>query len=366
MAAEEPHADIGAPAGHIDDHASIEPATAHSTPFENAASLQPPWLRPTIALMVCAAHVAALFALSHAGPSAPPAEDTIEVNVIAAGDEAAVTTSSSQAAQAAAQSQPDPKPQQTEAPQDPAEPTPPQEAQPIVEQDPPPPPAPDPPKSLNTPPRAATSLEAAPPPPLQDTPPSPPATPPIVAMQDPASEPLPAQQPPTSIEEMQPLPSPPPPDKTRTQPQTRPKTQSRLEPAARPKLHKPDEATSSTSRSEASSTRLASAEGRHVGEATGQPVDAGRSRADYAAQVIAQIEAHRFYPESARARGEQGAVGVSFTIGPSGRVGSAAVVRSSGFAELDGAAREILHSISPPPPPGGSFSANTTIRFHFE
>ena len=90
------------------------------------------------------------------------------------------------------------------------------------------------------------------------------------------------------------------------------------------------------------------------------------SRANYAALVIAQIQAHKFYPDAARAKGEQGAVGVSFTIGPSGRVGSAAVVRSSGFAELDGAAREILHSISPPPPPGGSFSASTTIRFHFE
>jgi periplasmic protein TonB len=82
--------------------------------------------------------------------------------------------------------------------------------------------------------------------------------------------------------------------------------------------------------------------------------------------VIAEIEAHRFYPDSARTRDEQGAVGVSFTIGPNGTVATATVVRSSGFAELDGAAREILHAISPPPPPGGSFSASTTIRFRFE
>jgi hypothetical protein len=50
----------------------------------------------------------------------------------------------------------------------------------------------------------------------------------------------------------------------------------------------------------------------------------------------------------------------------SGRVGSAAIIHSSGFAELDSAAREILRSIAPPPPPVGSFSASTTIRFHFE
>jgi TonB family protein len=59
------------------------------------------------------------------------------------------------------------------------------------------------------------------------------------------------------------------------------------------------------------------------------------SRSNYAALVVAQTQAHRFYPDSARARGEEGAVGVSFTIGPSGSVASAAVVRSSGFAELD-------------------------------
>ena len=82
--------------------------------------------------------------------------------------------------------------------------------------------------------------------------------------------------------------------------------------------------------------------------------------------MVAQIQAHKFYPNSVRSRRDQGRVGVSFTIGPSGRVGSASVVRSSGFAELDSAAREILQSISPPPPPGGSFPASTTIRFHFE
>jgi periplasmic protein TonB len=125
-------------------------------------------------------------------------------------------------------------------------------------------------------------------------------------------------------------------------------------------------ANAKASASEASASEQGSAEAHHVGEANGRAVDVGRSRADYAALVIAQIEAHRYYPESARSRGEQGAVGVSFTIGPSGRVGSAAVVRSSGFADLDSAAREILGSISPPPPPGGSFSASTTIRFRFE
>ena len=81
------------------------------------------------------------------------------------------------------------------------------------------------------------------------------------------------------------------------------------------------------------------------------------SRASYAALVVAQIQTHRFYPEAARTRSEQGAVGISFTIGPNGRVSSAAIFGTLGLAELDGAAREIVRSISPPPPPGGSFSA---------
>ena len=111
--------------------------------------------------------------------------------------------------------------------------------------------------------------------------------------------------------------------------------------------------------------RAGASEG-HVGAAQGQPGNSGLSRASYAALVVAEIQAHRFYPEAARERGEQGAVGVAFTIGPSGHVASASVVRPSGFAELDAAASKIVRSIAPPPPPGGSYSANTTIRFRVE
>jgi protein TonB len=107
-------------------------------------------------------------------------------------------------------------------------------------------------------------------------------------------------------------------------------------------------------------------EAHHVGTAAGQPIDSGASRASYAALVIAEIQAHRRYPDYALERSEQGAVGVSFTIGPNGRVASASVVRSSGLADLDAAALAIVRSIAPPPPPGGSFAANTTIRFHVE
>jgi protein TonB len=409
-------------AENVDDPVSAEGlAVGHSV--QGGAPLHPRWLRPTIVSVVILAHASTLIALANVSSSAPPAEETIEVNVIAAGDEAPVTTSADQVAQSAAEGQSDSKPEPTKAQQAsapeplPAEPVLPAETPPVVEQEPTPPTP-----RLSTPPDTSfppAPQEAASPRSLEAPPPAAPP-PPVVAMQDQAPEPLPSQQHPDAAEaQMQPPPSaassapavppeaaaPPPPneaplsapsasiaatqdlipdtppapqppnpiearpqplpvDRVRTQPN--PRRQAKLESAERPKPHKAGEAASSAIASEGLASKPGSAEAHHVGEASGQAVDAGMSRASYAALVIAQIQAHRFYPESARTRGEQGAVGVSFTIGPNGRVGSAAVVRSSGFAELDGAAREILRSISPPPPPGGSFSASTTIRFHFE
>lgn len=89
-----------------------------------------------------------------------------------------------------------------------------------------------------------------------------------------------------------------------------------------PKLHKPSE-TRSGADSDASLSKPGSAEAHRVGVANGQ-ADIGMSRASYAALVVAQIQAHKFYPDSARARGEEGAVGVSFTIQPErpGRISS--------------------------------------------
>jgi TonB family protein len=78
--------------------------------------------------------------------------------------------------------------------------------------------------------------------------------------------------------------------------------------------------------------------------------------------VIAQIEAHRFNPEAARARSEQGAIGISFNVGASARVSSTALIRSSGSAELDDTARQIVRSISPPPP-GGFFRPARPLGF---
>ncbi|WP_298353100.1 energy transducer TonB [Rhodoblastus sp.] len=89
------------------------------------------------------------------------------------------------------------------------------------------------------------------------------------------------------------------------------------------------------------------------------------SPAAYAGLLAAEIRRHTFYPSAARASGATGVVGVAFTIGPSGRLASLSITRSSGNPMLDAAARTTLRAIHTPPPPGGRFSTSTNIRFHF-
>jgi periplasmic protein TonB len=104
-------------------------------------------------------------------------------------------------------------------------------------------------------------------------------------------------------------------------------------------------------------------EAHKVGIQGGRAADSGMSAASYGAILLAQIQAHKFYPESARARGIAGSVRVAFSVGARGGINSVSIVSSSGSSELDGAARQIVRSVAAPPPPGGTFSASTTIVF---
>ncbi|MCW2275930.1 TonB family protein [Rhodoblastus acidophilus] len=90
----------------------------------------------------------------------------------------------------------------------------------------------------------------------------------------------------------------------------------------------------------------------------------GMSPSAYAGLVVAELNRKKFFPAAARAAGITGSVGVAFTIGPSGRVVSQSITRSSGNGALDGAAHAILSSLHTPPPPGGRFSTATSIRFN--
>lgn len=82
------------------------------------------------------------------------------------------------------------------------------------------------------------------------------------------------------------------------------------------------------------------------------------------------LAAHKRYPEQARRNGDEGIVGVRFTVDAGGRVLDVAVTRSSGSLLLDDAAREMLAGQRVPPFPPTMTLAQTTvpvnIRFQLE
>ncbi len=82
------------------------------------------------------------------------------------------------------------------------------------------------------------------------------------------------------------------------------------------------------------------------------------------------IAAHKRYPERARQRGDEGTVGIRFTVDPAGRVLDVAVTHSSGSALLDDAAREMLAGQRVPAfPPAmtlAQVAVPVNIRFQLE
>lgn len=69
----------------------------------------------------------------------------------------------------------------------------------------------------------------------------------------------------------------------------------------------------------------------------------------YAAKIVRHIERHKYYPRSARLRGQEGKVVVSFSIGTAGSLHGERVDKSSGFHLLDRAALETLRRSVPFP-----------------
>ncbi len=82
------------------------------------------------------------------------------------------------------------------------------------------------------------------------------------------------------------------------------------------------------------------------------------------------LAARKSYPERARLRGDEGTVGVRFTVDAAGRVLEVAVVHSSGSTLLDDAAREMLAGQRVPPFPPSMTIAQmvvpVNIRFQLE
>ncbi len=87
----------------------------------------------------------------------------------------------------------------------------------------------------------------------------------------------------------------------------------------------------------------------------------------WAAALSGWLQTHRAYPEAARRRGQQGSVGMRFTITRDGRVQKAAIATGSGFDLLDEAALAMLQDARVPEFPAtmAQASITVTVTIHF-
>ena len=86
--------------------------------------------------------------------------------------------------------------------------------------------------------------------------------------------------------------------------------------------------------------------------------------------VSAWLNAHKFYPDLARQRGEQGTVMVRFVVARSGHVLAVSVARSSGSPILDRATQRLLSGAAlpplPPSMPGKEKAVTFAVRYLLE
>jgi protein TonB len=83
--------------------------------------------------------------------------------------------------------------------------------------------------------------------------------------------------------------------------------------------------------------------------------------------VSGWLAVHKTYPEQARRRGEEGRVGVRFTVDRAGRVVDTAIAAASGSALLDEAALALLRQATLPAFPANMpqvrVTITTTVRY---
>ena len=90
------------------------------------------------------------------------------------------------------------------------------------------------------------------------------------------------------------------------------------------------------------------------------------SSASWKAKVVSWLKRHQRYPASAKSQRQEGNVQVAFTIDAGGRVKSARVSRSSGNAELDRAALDMVRRSSPvAAPPDGETTRSLVVPVAF-
>jgi periplasmic protein TonB len=89
--------------------------------------------------------------------------------------------------------------------------------------------------------------------------------------------------------------------------------------------------------------------------------------ANYRAMISAWFETHKYYPDSARQRGEEGSVGLSFRVDRFGRVLDYTLRNSTGYADLDAGIDQMMRGAQLPPFPAGmtapEIEVSVKIRF---
>ena len=89
--------------------------------------------------------------------------------------------------------------------------------------------------------------------------------------------------------------------------------------------------------------------------------------ANYQAMISAWFEAHKYYPDSARQRGEEGSVGLRFRVDRFGRVLDYNLRNSTGYADLDAGIDQMMRGAQLPPFPAGmtmsQIEVSVKIRF---
>jgi periplasmic protein TonB len=97
------------------------------------------------------------------------------------------------------------------------------------------------------------------------------------------------------------------------------------------------------------------------------PVPSPEVSPGYLALLSAWLNSHKRYPDTARERGEEGRAVLHFDVDRSGRVLDFAVIKSSGYPDLDAAIEEMMRGATLPPFPAGMTESrlpvSVTIRF---
>ena len=208
--------------------------------------------------------------------------------------------------------------------------------------------APSPPKPEEPPPQAATlpPPEPQPPPPPEPEPPPPP-------------EPVATTEPPPVPEAPAPVVEPPPPAPHKPVVKHPPK----------PVVHRPEQPQPSPAAApvQPAPAPVAAPQTASAPTPVPAPVPSPEVSPGYLGLLSAWLESHKHYPDSARQKGEEGRAVLRFEVDRSGRVLEFAVVKSSGYQDLDAAVEEMMRGATLPPFPANMpqsrIPVSVTIRF---